>query len=74
MMIKFVAVFVSLEGRSQCFGQFLFSVGEIFFKVLHKNRFQKVDASLLLRSARQTTTAPALSSALITIFWHFIRL
>ena len=42
MMIKFVAVFVSLEGRSQCFGQFLFSVGEIFLKFCIKIGFKEL--------------------------------
>ena len=58
-MIKFVAILVLLEGRSQCFGQFLFSVIEFFFLILHKNRFKKFDAKLLFcwgRPAKRHST------------------
>ena len=42
MMIKFLAGLVLLEGRSQCFGQFLFSVGDIFLKFCIKIVFKKL--------------------------------
>ena len=74
-MIKFVAVLVLRKGRSQCFGQFLFSVIEFFFLILHKNRFQKLTrSSSFVEVGPPNDTEPALSAALITISSHFIRL
>ena len=66
-MIKSVAVLVLLEGRSQCFGQFLFSVIEFFLKFCTKIGLRNLtQSSSFVEVDPPNDTAPALSAALST--------